>query len=179
MTLTGPGGSGKTRLAIAVAQQLGDAFPDGTFFVPLASVTTADVMWTSIAEVLDAPPRERTPPGLLRAMWRTAPHCSSLDNLEQVSGADDVVSQLLAAAPQVTVIASSRRALSVAGEHQHPVPPLALPKTSTLADARRSEAVQLFVQQGRSIRPDFQLTVENFAASHRHLPSPGRAAVGR
>jgi predicted ATPase/class 3 adenylate cyclase len=162
VTLTGPGGSGKTRLAIAVAQRLGVVFPDGVFFVPLEAVTSADVMWTSIAEVLDVPPEGRMPPGF----FSYVAHRSALfvlDNLEQLPEADDVVAQLLAAAPQVAVIASSRRAVSVPAEHLHPVPPLALPEDSTLADAEGSGAVQLFVQQARSIRPDFLLTLTNVA----------------
>jgi predicted ATPase len=162
VTLTGPGGSGKTRLAIAVAQRLVAVFPDGVFFVPLAAVTSADVMWTSIAEVLDVPPEGRMPPGF----FSYVAHRSALfvlDNLEQLPEADDVVAQLLAAAPQVAVIASSRRAVSVPAEHLHPVPPLALPEDSTLADAEGSGAVQLFVQQARSIRPDFLLTLTNVA----------------
>ncbi len=163
VTLTGAGGSGKTRLVIAVAQQLGSSFPDGIFFVPLATVTSADVMWTSIAEVLDAPPRARTPPALFAHVANRSA-LLVLDNLEQVSGADDVVAQLLAAAPQLTVLASSRRALSVPGEHRYPVPPLALPQGATLAAAEGSEAVRLFVQHARSVRPDFQLTTGNIAA---------------
>jgi predicted ATPase/class 3 adenylate cyclase len=162
VTLTGPGGSGKTRLAIAVAQRLVAVFPDGVYFVALAAVTSADVMWTSIAEVLDVPPKERMPPGF----FNYVAHRSALfvlDNLEQLSEADDVVAQLLAAAPQVAVIASSRRALSVPAEHRHRVPPLALPENSILADAEHSGAVQLFVQQARSIHPDFALTAENVA----------------
>ncbi len=160
VTLTGPGGSGKTRLAIAVAQRLGAAFPDGIFFVPLAPVTSADVMWTSIAEGVDAPRRGRTPTGLFSHLAGLSA-LLVLDNLEQVSGADDVVAQLLAAAPRLVVLASSRRALSVPGEHRYPVPPLTLPQHATLAAAEGSMAVQLFVQHARSVRPDFQLTADN------------------
>ena len=162
VTLTGAGGSGKTRLAIAVAGQQAAAFPDGIFFAPLASVTTADVMWTTIAEVMDAPPRARTPPGLFTHVASKAA-LLVLDNLEQVAGADEVVAQLLVAAPQLTVLATSRRALALSGEHRYPVPPLSLPEHPTLAEAAGSEAVQLFVQHARSVRPDFQLTADNLA----------------
>jgi predicted ATPase/class 3 adenylate cyclase len=162
VTLTGPGGSGKTRLAIEVARKLATTFPDGVFFVPLASVTSADVMWTSIADVLDLPRSARMPPGLLEQVAHRAA-LFVLDNLEQLNGADDVVTQLLAAVPRAAVVASSRRALGVPGEHLYPVPPLALPAGSTLANAEASPAVQLFIQQARSVRPDFQLTDENVA----------------
>jgi len=162
VTLIGPGGAGKTRLAIEVARKLATSFPDGVFFVPLASVATADVMWTSIADVLDLPRNARMQPGLLE---QVAQHAALfvLDNLEQLNGADEVVTQLLAAVPRAAVVASSRRALGVSGEHLYPVPPLALPAGSTLADAEASAAVQLFIQQARSVRPDFELTDENVA----------------
>jgi predicted ATPase len=160
VTLTGPGGSGKTRLAIAVARELVPAFPDGVYFVSLATVTRSDVMWTSIAEVLDVPGSSRMPPRLFEHVAnRTA--LFVLDNLEQVAGADGVVDQLLAAAPQAAVVATSRRALSVPGEHLYPVPPLDLPGDSTLEHAQASPAVQLFVQHARSVRPEFRLTAAN------------------
>ncbi len=162
VTLTGPGGSGKTRLAIGVAQRLVEMFPDGVFFVPLAAVSTVEVMWTSIAEVLDVPPEDRVPPSLFSYLA----HRSALlvlDNLEQLSGADGVVADLLEAAPKVSVIATSRRPLHVSGEHEHPVPPLELPDDADLAGASTSAAVQLFVQRARMVRPSFALTVDNAA----------------
>ncbi|MEJ7741248.1 MAG: adenylate/guanylate cyclase domain-containing protein [Nocardioidaceae bacterium] len=94
VTLTGPGGSGKTRLAIGAAEQLVDVFLDGLYFVPLAAVTTTDVMWTTIAEALDVPPEGRIPPGF----FSHVAHRSALfvlDNLEQANGADAVVVELL------------------------------------------------------------------------------------
>jgi predicted ATPase/class 3 adenylate cyclase len=162
VTLTGPGGTGKTRLAIATADRLVEACPDGVYFVPLVSAVSADMMWASIAEALDAPPHARLPPALLEYI---APRSMLfvLDNLEQVVGADEVVAQLLAAATTATVIASSRRALSVPGEHLYPVPPLGLPRGPTLEETEQSGAVQLFVRQARMVWPAFRLTPENFA----------------
>ncbi|MGI8699629.1 MAG: AAA family ATPase [Nocardioidaceae bacterium] len=152
VTLTGPGGSGKTRLAIAAAESLVAVFPDGVYFVPLASVTSPDVMWTTIAEVLDVPPEGRIPPGFFaHVAHRTAVFV--LDNLEQLPDADTVVAQLLAAAPQVVIIATSRRPLHVAAEHEHPVPPLELPEDTTLAEAEASGAVQLFVSRPARSNP--------------------------
>jgi len=162
VTATGPGGSGKTRLAIALAQALVGSFPDGVYFVPLGAVLTPDVMWTSIAEALDLPPEGRTPPKLLSLVS----HRSSLlvlDNVEQIEGADDVVAQLLEAAPQMVVIATTRRPLHVPAEHEHPVSPLELPDDDTLAGAERSSAVQLFIQQARKVRPHFELSAGNAA----------------
>ena len=160
VTLTGPGGSGKTRLAIEVARRIAANYPDGVYFVPLASVTRSEVMWTSIADVLDLPRRCRVPSGVRDQVARRVA-LFVLDNLEQLAGADDVVTQLLAAAPRAVVMASSRRALGMAGEHLYPVPPLGLPDNPTLAAAESSPAVQLFVQQARIVRPDFRLTAHN------------------
>ncbi|MEJ7757719.1 MAG: hypothetical protein WKF83_16835 [Nocardioidaceae bacterium] len=128
----------------------------------LAAVTDADVMWNDIAEVLDVPPEARMPPEL----FTHVAHRSALfvlDNLEQVAGADDVVAQLLEQAPQVVVLSTSRRALSVPGEHVHPVPPLELPDTDKPDRAENSGAVQLFVQHAQMVRPSFALSGSNAA----------------
>ncbi len=162
VTLTGPGGSGKTRLAIAVAEQLVPRFADGVYFVPLAAVTTADVMWTSVAETLDVPPRERQPARFLRSLGpRSA--LIVLDNLEQVSGSDEVVDQLLDAASGVAVIVTSRQPLGLPAESRHPVAPLTLPGGATTSPAERSTAVELFAQRARSVQPQFRVTRENEA----------------
>ncbi len=163
VTLTGPGGSGKTRLAIGLAKTLVDDFPDGVFFVPLATVTTAEVMWTTIAETLDVPPEGRIPPGF----FTHVAHRSALlvlDNLEQLPVADAVVAELLSEAPQVVVVATSRRPLHVMGEHEHAVPPLELPEDDSLGEAEASGAVQLFINQARKVRPSFTVTADNSAA---------------
>ena len=160
MTLTGPGGSGKSRLAIGLAQGLTDAFPDGVFFVPLAAITTADAMWTTIAEALDLPAEGRAPPGL----FSFVAHRSALlvlDNLEQLAGADSVVAQLLSEALQVTVLATSRRPLHLPAEHEHAVPPLELPDEEGVDAVARSGAAQLFAQQARRVRPGFELNIGN------------------
>ncbi len=162
VTLTGPGGSGKTRLAVGLARTLVDAFPDGVYFVPLAAVTRPDVMWTTIGEVLDVPPEGRIPPGFFtHVAHRTA--LFVLDNLEQMPQADAAVSQLLAEAPQLVVVVTSRRPLHVAGEHEHAVPTLELPGHPSLDEAERSGAVQMFVQRAQLVRPHFTLDETNAA----------------
>jgi predicted ATPase/class 3 adenylate cyclase len=163
VTLTGPGGSGKSRLAVGLAEQLLADYPDGVFFVPLAAATTAEVMWTSIAEAVDLPPRQRTPTGLVEYLSDRRV-LVILDNLEQFADADAVVDQLATALPQLTVVATSRRALFLNGEFRHPVPPLALPEQPTLAIATTSSAVQLFVERAQRINPRFRLTEANAAA---------------
>ena len=163
VTLSGPGGSGKTRLAIEVATHLTASFPDGIFFVPLASATTPEVAWTTLGDVLEVPRGSRQPPRLLEHVANRAA-LLVLDSLEQLPEADDVVAQLLASAPRAAVMATSRRPLAVPGEHLYPVPPLGLPTGSTVADAEESTAVQLFLEQARSVRPNFRLTPENVDA---------------
>ncbi len=163
VTLSGPGGSGKTRLAIEVATQLTGRFPDGTFFVPLASATAPDVAWTTIGDVIEAPRGSRQPPRLLEHVAKLAA-LFVLDNLEQLPQADEVVAELLAAAPRAAVMATSRRPLGVPGEHLYPVPPLGLPTGPEVAEAENAPAVQLFLQHARSVRPHFHLTPENVDA---------------
>ncbi|WP_433157394.1 ATP-binding protein [Kribbella sp. CA-247076] len=160
VTLTGPGGAGKTRLAVAAAGRLSAGFGNGVYFVPLAAVTTESVMWTSIAEVLDLAPRERKPERVLAQLARRS-LLLVLDNLEQVDGAERVVGPILEAAPGVGVIATSRRPIGLVAERQYPLGPLALPADSSVAAAGQSPAVQLFVERARAVRPDFALTDDN------------------
>ena len=164
VTLEGPGGAGKTRLAVAVAQRAADEligrFPGGVFFVPLAAVTTAEVMYTTMAEVLDAPARERTPEKFLAFLSRRK-LLLLLDNVEQVDGADEVVERVLDGAPGVHVLATSRQPLGIPAEQQYAVTPLGLPGSATLEEAEASGAVQLFVQRATSVQPSFRLTEEN------------------
>ena len=154
VTLTGPGGAGKTRLAIGAAAELTTRFPGGVYFVPLAAVTSAPVLWTTIAEVLDIPPRDR---GRVVAYLAQRTLLLVLDNLEQLPDAGKVVAEIIEGAPHVQLIATSRRALGLTGEHQHPVLPL------PIADGADSAAVQLFVQRAQAVRPAFTLTAGNTA----------------
>jgi predicted ATPase/class 3 adenylate cyclase len=163
VTLTGTGGVGKTRLALAAAAALDHAFPHGVFFVALAAVREAGVMWKTIAESLDVTGDMPAPDGVtgyladLRALL-------VLDNLEQLAGAAGVVAGLLAAAPGVLVLATSRQPLHLHGEQELLVPPLPVPR-----DAASSEQVaacaapRLFAQQAAMVRPGFALTAANAA----------------
>ena len=161
VTLTGPGGSGKTRLAASVAARIADLFPDGVYFVPLATVTTAEVMLTTVAETLGVQ-SERTHRGLLEQVQHLRA-LFVLDNLEQLPAAADVVSDLLAATRDVVLVATSRRPLHVSGEHEHPVPTLEVPREGALDDATTAGAVQMFVRHVSMVRPGFALTDDNTA----------------
>ena len=162
VTLTGPGGVGKTRLALAAAEWLHEAFPHGGYFVPLAPVRDADAMWKTIAGSLDATgdgPDPAVVPGYLaerRALL-------VLDNLEQLDGAASVVTALLAAAPQLVILATSRRPLHLQGEHELPVPPLAVPQAGSAPDVAASGAAELFALQAQLVQPGFAITEHNAA----------------
>lgn len=161
LTLTGPGGSGKTRLAVAVASRVEPELPDGVYFVPLESVATTEAMWTTVGEVLGVSGESRALPNLLTQI-ASRRALLVLDNLEQLEDACSVVSQLLAAAPSCQVLATSRRPLHCAGEFEHAVPPLTLPAQDATAEVVAGcGAVQLFVQRARMVRPSFALDPGN------------------
>ena len=160
VTMTGVGGSGKTRLVIELAHRMADQYSDGAYFIPLGAVKTSEVMWTTMAGALDAPSDDRTADGVLRHVK----HRSALvllDNLEQLVGADSVVAQLLETAPRIVVVATSRRPLHLPPEHEYVIPPLELPARLDLESVEQAAAVQLFVQQARLVRADFALSAPN------------------
>ncbi len=161
VTLTGPGGAGKTRLAIALAQNVISDYPDGVYFVPLATVTDAETIWTTLAETLDVPPERRATPSLLTYL---AHHVALivLDNLEQVPRAGEVVSAVLDAAARIDIVATSRRTVHAVGEHDYPVPPLWLPHENGVG-LDSSPAVQLFALHATMANPAFHLTNQNTA----------------
>jgi predicted ATPase/class 3 adenylate cyclase len=160
VTLTGPGGVGKTRLAIAAAASQAGAFPHGVYFVALAAVRDAEVMWKAVAEALDVGGDD---PGAVYGHLGDRRALLVLDNLEQLHGAAGVVAALLAAAPGVAVLATSRRPLHLQGEHELPVPPLDMPRDTGVDEVAGSAAAQLFVQHAEMIRSGFAITPGNAA----------------
>ena len=168
VTLTGPGGTGKTRLAIEVARASADGYPAGVWFVALDVVRDPDLVIPTIAATLGVPPQPGRPIAELLAEFLAGDRCLLvLDNLEQVIEAASSIAELLGASQTVSILASSREPLSVAGERVYPVPPLAMPSepgTPTAADIEALGAVALFVERARAARPDFRLTDENAPA---------------
>ena len=159
VTVTGPGGVGKTRLALAAAESAAEPFPDGVFFVRLAPVTEASVMWTTIAEALGITGDGRSPPTFFEHI-ADLQALLVLDNLEQLPEAAQVIAELLNVAPRVTLLVTSRSPLHVLGEHEYPLGPLPLPGAMP-PDQPQEGALELFVQYARMTRPDFRLTTEN------------------
>ena len=167
LTLTGPGGTGKTRLAIHTAANLLDDFPDGVFFVGLASVSDPALVATSIMQTLNV----HEEPGhsiaeSLKAYLHDKTLLLLLDNFEQLLPAAPLVWDLLAAAPNLKILISSRAPLKLSAEHEYPVPPLQLPHAGQMADVAslaENDAVALFVERARAVQPDFILTAQNAA----------------
>ncbi|MGH3257036.1 MAG: protein kinase domain-containing protein [Streptosporangiaceae bacterium] len=161
VTLTGPGGVGKTRLAIAAAAALDHQFPHGVYFVALAAVADPAVMWKTIAGDLDVEGDDA--PAVARHL-RDRRLLLVLDNLEQLPGAAEVIAELVDSAPHLMVLATSRGPLHLPGEHAVPVPPLLVPADAAGAgDVAASAAVRLFAQQAGMVRPGFEVTEGNAA----------------
>src|SRR5918996_385327 len=168
LTLTGPGGTGKTRLALEVGYRQLPAFDDGVWLVDLSAVTDPSVVPTEIAIAIGAT-RDPGEPVFqcLEEHLRDRKLLLILDNFEQVLDAALAVEHLLSHAPGLKILVTSRSVLSVYGEREYPVPPLKLPElgsTEVIDRLGRSESVFLFVERARDIRPDFQLTEENALA---------------
>ncbi len=160
LTLTGPGGVGKTRLALQVAAVVAESFPDGVWFVGLGAITDPDLVASTVAEVLDV--RESSDRPILdrlRAFLAEKRLLLLLDNFEHVLEAAPLLADLLAACPRLTVLATSRARLRVSGEREHAVPPLSVTAPGETAGA--SEAVRLFVERGQAVREDFALSPDN------------------
>ena len=168
VTLTGPGGVGKTRLAVAVGERLRDRFGAGTAFVPLESVTDSGQVLAAIGRAAGADLAGAGAP--LEALAETfgdGAWLLVLDNLEQVVQVAPDLGELLARCPGVAMLATSRTVLGLRAEREYPVPPLALPAdpgTASVAEVAASPAVVLFVDRARAVRPGFALTEGNAAA---------------
>ena len=162
VTLTGVGGCGKTRLALEAAAALPgeERVADGVCFVPLASVTQPSLVAPAVAGALGV--KEAAGRSLVEALTaylRDRRLLLVLDNFEQVAAAASLVTEVLAAAPQLIVLVTSRMALRCSGEHEYPVAPLAVPDPSAPAEGLAGyEAVRLFVERARAVQPDFEAT---------------------
>ena len=169
VTLTGPGGIGKTRLALQAAADQIDRFEDGVFFVDLSSIRQPDAALAAIVRCLGLTPRGGEPPlETLTRELRDKQLLLLLDNFEQVVAAAEGIVDLLEHCSRLEVLVTSREALKVRGERLFAVPPLSLPDGS-LAQASadgvaESEAVRLFVERAQDASPSFLLTDDNAAA---------------
>jgi predicted ATPase/DNA-binding CsgD family transcriptional regulator len=168
LTLTGPGGTGKTRLALEVAARLSERFEDGVVIVDLVPVTYAELVPSALARALDLPDTGDTP--LIESLTRYLEHkrvLIVLDNFEHVCGAAPLLSQLLGACPGLTFLVTSRSRLRITWEQVLPVPPLEVPDLGQLATVdvlADVPAVALFLQRARAIDPEFALTGANARA---------------
>jgi predicted ATPase/class 3 adenylate cyclase len=166
LTLVGPGGTGKTRLAIRLAEEAGPDFADGFFFVPLSPVSDPSLAVSAILQSLGVRgPDTSSPLERLRAHLRDASVLLVLDNLEQILEVGKDVSAVLEAAPGVKVVATSRAPLGIAGEQQLPVPPMDVPNGERpVAELGAVESIRLFTERAAAKVPGFQITEENAPA---------------
>ncbi len=165
LTLTGPGGVGKTRLGVHAAAEVSGAFPDGAWFVGLAPIADPDLVAAAIAQALGVHEAGDGPlAGRLTAFLRDKRLLLVLDNVEQVVEAAPLVGDLLAACPELKVLATSRVRLRLSAERERVVPPLGMAAPDGAASAEavsRSEAVRLFVARSQAVKEDFAVTAEN------------------
>ena len=165
LTLTGPGGTGKTRLALQTAAELLDKYADGVFFVDLTLLNDGTLVPSSIAEELNVK-ELKTQPILetLKQFLEQKTLLLVLDNFEHIMEAAPLVGELLAAGPKVSVLVTSREVLHISGEQVYAVPPLGLPPSGSQIDLQQIasyEAVQLFNNRARAANPAFHITPEN------------------
>lgn len=168
VTFTGPGGTGKTRLSMEVANRLVGQFKDGVFFVQLADVTNPEQVIARIAQQLEVRSAGSQPLFQnLKDYLRDKEILLLLDNFEQVVSAAPVVAELLAVAPALKVLATSRILLNVRGEHELPILPLDIPDLTEpppLEQLAENESVKLFVARAQSVQSGFSLTENNASA---------------
>jgi predicted ATPase/class 3 adenylate cyclase len=165
VTLSGAGGTGKTRLSLQVAANLLDEFEDGVWFVELASISDPGLFLPTVAATLKV--REiagRSITGVLQDYLSDKQLLLVLDNFEQIVSAATDISAILAASPRIKILVSSREVLRLRGEHDYPVPPLGLPESKrrqTAAVLAQYEAIALFTQHAQAADASFELNEEN------------------
>jgi len=168
VTLTGPGGTGKTRLALRAATDMLDRFADGVFFVELAAISEPHLVPSVIGSAMGI--REEGPRPILETLQselRDKVALLVLDNFEQVIDATPAIGALLSAAPHIRIMVTSREPLRIEGEHEAPVPPLDLPDPASptaLEELGSYESISLFLDRGAAVDPGFTLSEENAAA---------------
>ena len=165
VTLTGPGGVGKTHLSLHIALEVLNDFIDGVCFVPLASINDPDLVASTIAQEFGLKETgDESPLDLLKAYLRDKHLLLLLDNFEQVVLAAPVLSELMAVLPHLKILVTSRAVLHIRGEHEFPVPTLALPDLKHPSKSQaltQYAAVVLFLERARAVKPDFQVTATN------------------
>jgi non-specific serine/threonine protein kinase len=167
LTLTGPGGTGKTRLALAAGAELVNELDDGVFLVQLAPVREAELVISAIGDVLDVHEGGATLLESVKRSLRDKTLLLILDNFEQVVAAAPVVAELLNAAPNVKMLVTSRSPLHVSGEQEYAVPPLPTPPLDAPIPPHALSAypsVALFLQRASAVKSDFAVTPENAQA---------------
>jgi hypothetical protein len=168
MTLTGPGGTGKTRLGLQIAASLVDVFVDGVFFVSLAAIRDADRVLPTVAHELGLNDTGSRPLWeVVKEFLRKKRMLLVLDNFEQVLGAAPRIAELLGSCPLLKILVTSRIVLHLYGEQEFPVSPLDLPDRRSLPAIERLSqyaAVVLFIQRAVAAQPDFAVTSENAPA---------------
>jgi predicted ATPase len=166
VTLTGPGGVGKSRLAVEAARRLGPGFADGVRFVELATVPAADMVAAAIATAFGLNTSADNLVADVKVFLRQRRLLLTLDNFEHVMGAVPLLTELLAAAPGLVVLVTSQTVLRLRGEHELPVPPLPVPPGDAAPDPAallRYASVGLFTERAHAADPGFELTAENAA----------------
>ena len=164
LTLVGPGGTGKTSLAVELLRREAGRFRDGTWFVPLESVHDPDLVPGVLAATfgLVSGSSSETVDDRLSRFLASRSLAVVIDNVEQVLDAAPLLPGLLRAAPDLTIVATSRAPLRVAGEQEFPVPPLGVPPPGlTIDDARANDAIRLFEDRAARVRPGYRLTAED------------------